>query len=260
LSITASTNSLSVGGAATFTISADQAPVEDTSVNYQIVGSAQPGKDFEPLLGTVLLRSGERSVTVTLRSINKDVVFSPTDMIVADWPVRVGQVLVKEGDSVPPGAALLSLTDPNFTVTLKANASDRTKLDVGQSCKVKLTGGDDEASGTISQLDETVTVDDQTKEESYEGKIDVPDLGAADGASVTIDCVVKERKNALTVPIAAVKQNGEGEDVVRVIDLSKNGHITEVRVKTGLSEGSYIEVTSGLKGNETVIVEVDQTR
>ena len=31
-------------------------------------------------------------------------------------------------------------------------------------------------------------------------------------------------------------------------------------VQTGLTEGSYIEITKGLKGNETVIVEVDQPK
>jgi multidrug efflux pump subunit AcrA (membrane-fusion protein) len=59
------------------------------------------------------------------------------------------------------------------------------------------------------------------------------------------------------VPIAAVKQNGQGEDVVRVIDIEGGGTITEVPVTTGLSEGSFIEITSGLEGDEVVIVEVD---
>ncbi len=63
----------------------------------------------------------------------------------------------------------------------------------------------------------------------------------------------------ITVPIAAVKQNGSGQDVVRVIDLDHGGKVTEVPVTTGLTEGSYIEITKGLKGDETVIVEVDQT-
>ena len=60
------------------------------------------------------------------------------------------------------------------------------------------------------------------------------------------------------MPIAAVKQNGPGEDVVRVIDLEDGGKITEVPVTTGLTEGAYIEITSGLEGDEVVIVEVDQ--
>ena len=181
------------------------------------------------------------------------------------WPIRIGQVFVKEGDPLPPGTPMLSLTDPNFTVTLQASASDRTKLAVGQKCTVKLTGGDKEVDGTISELDQnltslTPTTPGGTAQQVYEGKINVADLGAADGASVSIDVTVQQRTNVITVPIAAVKQNGSGQDVVRVIDLANRAHVTEVAGTTGLSEGSYIEITKGLQGNETVIVEVDQPK
>jgi HlyD family secretion protein len=184
-------------------------------------------------------------------------------MIVAKWPTRIGQVFVKEGDAAPPGTQILSLTDPNFTVTLQASASDRTKLKVGQKCTVVLVGGTNEEPGTISELDDNLTTIEAStpggqSSQVYEGKIAVGDLGAADGAAVTIKVVDQQEVNALTVPIAAVKQNGSGEDVVRVIDIGKSGKVTEMPVQTGLSEGSYIEIKKGLKGNETVIVEVDQ--
>ncbi len=263
LTLTGSTESVGVGGAARFTITADQPPVKNTSVSYQVLGTAQPGQDFEPLVGTTVLKAGQRAVVVTLRSIQKDVSFLPTDMVVANWPIRVGQVFVKEGDPLPPGTPVLSLTDPNFTVTLQASATDRTKLKVGQHCTVQLVGGQTEEPGTISELDSNLTSLDAAtpggaQQQVYEGKIQVGDLGAADGASVTIKVVDQERLNALTVPIAAVKQNGKGEDVVRVIDIEHAGKVTEVPVQTGLTEGSYIEVTKGLTGNETVISEVDQ--
>jgi multidrug efflux pump subunit AcrA (membrane-fusion protein) len=258
LTLTANTASVSGGGAATFTITADQAPVKNTSVSYQVVGTAQPGQDFVPLVGTALLPAGHRTVTVTLRSIQKDVTFAPTDMIVASWPIRVGQVFVKEGDPVPPGTPILSLTDPNFTVTLQASASDRTKLKVGQHCTVSLVGGVNENQGTISELDQNLTSLDAgtpggAPTQVYQGKIQVGDLGAADGAAVTIKVVDQQETNALTVPIAAVKQNGSGQDVVRVIDIAKSGKITEVPVQTGLTEGDYIEIKKGLKGDETVV-------
>ena len=70
----------------------------------------------------------------------------------------------------------------------------------------------------------------------------------------------ENKTNVVAVPIAAVKQNGSGEDVVRVIDLANRSHVTDVPVTTGLSEGSYIEITKGLNGDETVIVEVDQPK
>ena len=61
------------------------------------------------------------------------------------------------------------------------------------------------------------------------------------------------------MPIAAVKQNGSGRDVVRVVDLDHGGRITEVPVTTGLTEGSYIQIRSGLHAGQTVVVEVDQS-
>jgi multidrug efflux pump subunit AcrA (membrane-fusion protein) len=92
----------------------------------------------------------------------------------------------------------------------------------------------------------------------YEGQIEVPDLGAADGAAVSIDVIDQQETNVLTVPIAAVKQNGVGQDVVRVIDVAKGATVVEVPVSTGLTEGSYVEITKGLTGDEKVIVDVNQ--
>ncbi|HLX88986.1 MAG TPA: Calx-beta domain-containing protein, partial [Acidimicrobiales bacterium] len=258
LTLTAGGGVIGEGGTTTFTITADQPPVKDTSVSFEAVGTAQPGQDYEPLTGTALLRAGQRQVVVVLRTINKDVVFEPTDMIAGQWPIRVGQVLVKSGDIVIPGASLFTLTDTNFTVTLVASASDRTQLQVGQSVTVQLQGGSAQANGVISQLDDNVTVDPTTKAQTYMGKISVGDLGAADGAAVSIDVVIQNETNVLTVPIAAVKQNGLGQDVVRVIDLAHGGRVTEAPVTTGLSDSSYIEVKSGLTAGQVVIVETDQ--
>ena len=246
------------GSASRLAIVADQPPSQDTTVNYSVQGSAQPGQDFQPLTGTVVLHRGQTSAGIAVLTVNEDVTFHPTDMIVGKWPTRLGQMIVDEGQFVPSGTALFSLTDSGFTVTLKATASDRTKLQIGQQVTATLVGGTDTAQGTISQLDDNATVKPDTGEQSYEGKVELQgDLGAADGALVTLDVVIQQKTDVLTVPIAAVKQNGQGQDVVRVIDLDHGGKVTEVPVTTGLSEGSFIEVTHGLKGDEVVIVEVD---
>jgi multidrug efflux pump subunit AcrA (membrane-fusion protein) len=255
LSVTTKSTSVGPGGTATFTINADQPAAKDTTVSFQLAGTAALGQDYDPVAPTVLLRAGQTSVTVNVHTIRRDVSFRPSDMIVAAWPVRVGQVLVKQDTVVSPGMPLLSLTDDGFTVTLSASASDRTKLKVGQKVTAKLSGGTDTVDGTISQLDDAVTIDDKTGAQSYKGKVAVGDLGAADGALVTIDVVLNERNAVLAVPIAAVKQNGSGADVVRVIDLARGGKITETQVTTGISEGSFIEITKGLSGGEVVIVE-----
>ncbi|HYD09958.1 MAG TPA: Calx-beta domain-containing protein, partial [Acidimicrobiales bacterium] len=245
------------GGSSIFTIIADQAPAEPISISFSTLGSATEGTDFESTGSTIVLPAGQTSLTVDLRTLADDVSFRPTDMIAGEWPTRVGTVFVDEGETVQPGTPLLSLTDPQLTVTLRSNASDRTKLAQGQAVSVKVVGSTVEAPGVISQLDETASIDENTGEQFYEGRVDVDGLEGADGSSVIIEVALNQVEDALTVPIASVKQDGSGQDVVRVIDLEGDGAITEVPVETGLAEGSYLEVVGGLEGGEVVVVEVD---
>ncbi len=243
------------GGAASVIVVADQAPVEDTSVNYQVSGSAQGGDDFEALTGTVLLRAGQTQVAVPIRSLDDDVVFLPSDMIVADWPARVGTVAVDDGEFVLQGGPLLSLTEPVFTIKLYANATQFSDLVVGQEVTVELAAGDQEAQGVIAELDEAATVDD-TGTERYEGVVQITtELTAVDGAVVTIDVVIDQAADVLVVPISAVSQDATGDKEVRL--LNRDGTISRVAVETGLEDGSLIEISSGLSGGEIVIVEID---
>jgi hypothetical protein len=243
------------GDTAVVTIVADQAPDTDTSVNYQVSGSAQAGQDYAVVTGTALLRAGERSVTVEIRTINDDVVFMPGDMVVAAWPVRVGTVSVVEGDYVQRGTPLFDLTEPVFTITLFASPTDRAKLAEGQSVTVNLDAGDQESPGTIVELDDNATVSGSS--ETYEGVVEaVEDLVGVDGAVVTIDVVVEESLDAVVVPIAAVLSDG-GQETVRVV--TPDGVIERRPIETGMLDGAYVEVVSGVVAGEYVILEIDRS-
>lgn len=262
LTITSNTTTLAQGGAASFTISADQAPVKNISVNFSAQGTAEPGQNYVPLAGTAVLKAGQTSVTVVLQSIQSNITFEPTDMIVGSWPTHVGQVFVKAGASVAPGEAILSLTEPDLSVTLQATAAQRSELAVGQKCTIQISGENTSGTGVITELDTaptTVTGSGGQSSQVYEGRIAVSDLTGADGSAVSITVVNQQVDNALTVPISAVKQNGSGVNVVRVINLDQGGRVTEVPVRTGLTEGSYIQIKSGLHLNQLVISGADQS-
>ena len=244
------------GESSTVTIVADQAPTEDTSVAYSVSGSAQVGVDYAVVTGTALLRAGERSVDVVIRTIDDDVVFQPGDMVVADWPVRVGTVEVEEGDYVQQGTPLFDLTEPAFTIRLTASPTDRAQLAVGQDVTVNLDAGDQESPGTITELDDNATTS-STGTETYEGVVTaVEDLVGVDGAVVTIDVVVEESVDAVVVPIAAVLSDG-GQETVRVV--TAEGVIERRAVVTGMLDGAYVEVVSGVSPGEYVILEIDRS-
>ena len=242
------------GGNAQFTIKADQPVVEDTSINYQLRGSASPGSDYKELPGTVIMLAGESEVTVQIETIDDDVIFLPGDMVVASWPARIGTVSVDDGEFILLGQQVLTLTEPDFTITLTLNATDRGNLEVGMAVEVELQASDQDAvPGVIIELDETATVSGDGSER-YEGVIETSEaLDAVDGANVNVDVTREEKIDVITVPVAAVLQDGQGNDVVRVV--LSDGTTTQVRVEVGLSEGAFVEITEGLTGSELVLVE-----
>jgi multidrug efflux pump subunit AcrA (membrane-fusion protein) len=243
------------GERTSFTVVADQAPIVDTSINYAVGGSATPGRDYEELAGTVVLPAGQRSVTVEVVTIDDDVVFRPGDMVVADWPARIGTVSVDEGEFILLGQQVLTLTEPDFSITMLLNPTDRGRLEPSLAVTVELQASDQDAvAGFIASIDETATVDAATGTETYEGVVEtVTDLEAVDGASVNIDVTLDQRLDVITVPVASVLQDGAGNDVVRVV--LDDGTTRQVEVRVGLSEGAFVEIESGLDGDELVLVE-----
>ena len=241
------------GRTSSFRIIADAPLTDDTSVNYQMSGTAQNGADYKALSGTIIMKAGSSSVTVPINVINDDVTFKPSDMLVADWPARIGKVEVDEGEFVLQGNVVLSLTEPQFTITMKVSPTDRAELELGQAVSVDLKVGGQILPGTISELDDSATVGG-AGEELYEGTITVTgEFSAVDGATVSIDVTLDEALQVLAVPVAAVLRSADGDEVRIVNDA---GTITRVKVTIGLIDGEWVEIQEGLKGDELVVVDI----
>ena len=141
LTITSSTSTVSQGGAASFTITADQAPVKDTSVNFAVQGTAQPGQNYVPLAGTALLKAGQTQVTVVLQSLQNNVTVRADRhdrRAVADQGgpgLREGGGTGDAGRAHPVAHRAESQRHPAGD-----SAANRSKLQVGQHCTVQIDG------------------------------------------------------------------------------------------------------------------------
>ena len=242
------------GSRGSFRIVADEPVPEDTSINYQLSGTATAGVDYRVVTGTVIMRAGSSSVSVAIDTLDDAVVFQPSDMIVASWPVRVGPVAVEVGDLVTRGAPLFELTETSFTIALVVGAAERAELEVGQRVSVDLTVGDQILDGLIVSLDDSATLG-PNGEENFEGIVDVDvEYDAVDGARVTVDVVLAEVVDALAVAVAAVLRTADG-DVVRVV--ADDGTIDRVPVTIGLVDREWVEILVGLRGDELVVVDIE---
>jgi membrane fusion protein (multidrug efflux system) len=200
------------------------------------------------------MRAGTSSVSVPIDTLDDDVVFQPSDMVVASWPVRVGSVGVEIGDLVSRGTPLFELAETAFTIALVVGAAERAELEVGQRVSVDLTVGDRILDGLIVSLDDSATLG-ANGEERFEGIVEVDgEYEAVDGAKVTVDVVLAEVVDALAVPVAAVLRTADG-DVVRVV--ADDGTIDRIPVTIGLVDREWVEVVEGLIGDELVVVDVE---
>lgn len=246
-------SAIAEGRSGSFRIVSDAPVTEDTSVNYQVSGTATNGQDFKVLSGTVIMKAGSSSVTVPIDTINDDVVFLPADMLVANWPARIGKVEVDEGEFVLQGNVVLSLTEPEFTITMKVSPTDRAELVIGQAVSVDLKVGGQILPGVITELGDSAIVG-PGGEEQYEGTVSVSGaFDAVDGATVSIDVTLAEALQVLAVPVASVLRSADG-DQVRVVN--DQGTITRLNVTIGLIDGEWVEIKEGLQGDELIIVDI----
>ena len=72
-------------------------------------------------------------------------------------------------------------------------------------------------------------------------------------AHVTIELV--RHPDALSIPASAIQGSGDSAHVMVV----KEGRLADVPVKTGINNGAYVEVTSGLSARSLVVATYSNT-
>jgi multidrug efflux pump subunit AcrA (membrane-fusion protein) len=160
-----------------------------------------------------------------------------------------------EGEYAAAGAKLLTIADVS-EVIVKAPFADNVaaRLKVGDEATVSpqdLPG--EELKGSISLISRASDPQNRTVEVWVRLKNEGGRLRAASAAKMTVS--TNAESDAVIVPASAVTldaTNGD-EGTVMVVDDQSVAHETKVTV--GIRAGDRAQITSGLEGGETVIVE-----
>lgn len=197
-------------------------------------------------------RSALRAWQVDHRFPDADGVLRLDDWLVADWPQRVGEVIVSVGHFVSPGSELFVPTARRASVTIELPPSDRLLVHRGDPVRVEIAATGTTITGTVRRLG----VDPVTRDDGsifYTGNVAVGRrLDAPEGTQVAVSIVVDRAERVLAVPLASLVSDGAGGPAVRRVE--PDGSVRTVAVELGLSEGAWVEVASGLEPNDTVLV------
>ncbi len=165
----------------------------------------------------------------------------------------VSGLTLRPGDQLSNGATVAKLIDlSSYQVTVDLSERDLGYISPGQAVyvtvdavpglvltgRVDRVGWEPSSSGDLVTYPVTVVIDDAP-------------ASLRPGMSARVDIVIQEARDVLAVPLEAVAEAGPLAFVTRV---TPQGTEEVVQVATGMSDGRYVEIRSGLSEGDRILV------
>ncbi|GAA3552275.1 peptidoglycan-binding protein [Nonomuraea rosea] len=165
-------------------------------------------------------------------------------VVFAPGKVRVESLEAEKGQPASPGQKILTYTGTSKVITVPLEAEDQRMAKKGAKVEVTLPDGKS-VKGKITEA-ATVIVPGEGQSEP-ETRVEVlVSIGNAksakglDKASVDVTFTASQRKNVLTVPVAALVALKEGGFGLQIIE---GGTSRYIGIETGLFSGGRVEVS-----------------
>lgn len=162
----------------------------------------------------------------------------------------VASISPNAGDIANPGIPLIVVARINkMKVIFNAGEEDAHNVAIGQNVEVySELRADLIQKGRISQISKSADIQSR----SFELRAVFPnnsDRWFKPGMFCRVNVEIKNKKNILTIPNSAVTVI-QDEKSIYVVNGNK---ATKRKVETGITDGNYTEITSGIKEGETVV-------
>jgi len=167
---------------------------------------------------------------------------SPINGYVTDRPLY-------PGETPAPGMPLITVMDTS-SVIARAHipAEDAALLHRGDPATI-IAPGNVRVAAKVTIISPAVDPNSTTVEVWVEAPN--TDGRLRPGTTVTAEMVARTVKDAVIVPVEAVLKSSD--NATTIMTVGSDNHAHEVPVTTGIRDGDRIQITSGLKGGETVI-------
>jgi len=225
----------------------------------------------------------EAAVKEANENLAKTVITSPMDGIVSQLNVKLGERVL--GTGFTQGSNLMTIADlSKMVAVVDVDENDVVLISIGDTAKVKVDAFPGKVfKGIVYEIGNTAKskgLGTQEEVVNFEIKIRILDsnVDLKPGMSCNAEIMTDTRTNVLAVPIQSVTIRGkeaiskeekksDEEEIVTVekkkedldtkalegVFIIENAKAKFVKVKTGISDDTYIEIIEGLKGGEEVV-------
>ena len=236
------------------------------------------------------VQSANATVKEAKDNLGRTTIYAPADGTISSLDVELGERVL--GTQQMTGTELLRVANlNNMEVEVDVNENDIVKINIGDSTKIQVDAYlKKEFKGIVTSISNSAsaatTADQVTNfkvkvrilKESYQDLLEGKPATYSPfrpGMTATVDIITERKEKVIGVPISAVviksdttatksyeiKDEGEDKKVAPKNDKKfecvfvKVGNKAKIRiVKTGIQDDTNIEVTSGLKKGDVVIV------
>lgn len=227
------------------------------------------------------VNSNQASLKEIMDQLSKTTIRAPMDGVVTQLNVELGERVFGAGFSM--GSDIMTISDlNNMEATVDVDENDVVIISVGDTANIKVDAfGDKVFKGLVTEIGnsaQTSGLGTQDQVVNFAVKIKLLELDTSlrPGMSCNADIETETKSNVVSVPIQSVTARGdftpapegEGEDdeepvvvtkksedkkIKEIVFLVKNGKAKSVAVETGISDDNYIEIKSGLSGDEEIV-------
>lgn len=141
--------------------------------------------------------------------------------------------------------------DDTMTLNVSVDELDINSVEIGQEAAITFDAIEDkEFTGEVTEIGNTASVSGGVAK--YTVSVSVPkDEQMKQGMNASATITIENRENVITIPVNALQEKGDRVFVYTSTD--EEGNLSgETEVKTGLSDGTTVEITDGLSEGDTV--------
>jgi HlyD family secretion protein len=204
--------------------------------------------------------SDKLSLSDARQRLEDTTVLAPIDGVVAERNVQVGQIIASGINNVGGGTAVMKLADlSRIYILVSVDESDIGRIEVGQRSQITVDPHPNVVfSGQVVRVATKGTIESNVV--TFEVKVEISGTNQQllkPEMTANVEIVAAQKDSILLIPVAAMERSKHGHFVSVKREDEK---IEERVVKTGISDGEFIEIVSGLSEGEQILISEDASR
>ena len=173
----------------------------------------------------------------------------------ADFDGTVNVMNYAAGDTVYAGDTLCQIVDfTHMKVSIRVDEYDINSVHTGDAIRISTTANEKNFTSTVAAINHTSSSSGAVAYYTATAYVDV-DSEVFPGMQVTVTLPQEEANDVVVLKMDAVSFDEENTAFVYTKD--EKGEMTKTYIGTGVSNGTYVEVKSGLASGDKVYTEVE---